>query len=181
MIRLEILYVYILAGLVTFFTLRSYLVKALKFVLQPSGPVYDFALVHFSLPLLIRKRKLWGPITRFQALVYLGYFAGTLVCNAIRVENLPIARSRAGAIAVVHLAILALFPRLSSGAAFFNVSLRTYRRVHVLVGAMGVFQSLLHIFLALRTTQFSLDVSTQLCGLMVADPLLISHIDLDPS
>lgn len=83
------------------------------------------------------------------------------------------ARSRAGSLAILHMASLTLFPQLSAGAAFFNMSLRVYRQVHVAFGIMGLLQSLLHIFLALRTTAFDLRVTSQRYGLSVSGQLLI--------
>jgi hypothetical protein len=110
----------------------------------------------FVLPFIIQRRRLWGPITRFQALIYLGYIAGTIVCNLIGVGDLSMARSRAGSLGILHITCLALFPQFSIGAAIFNISLRSYRQLHKMFGIMGTFQSLLYIFLALRTTKFNL-------------------------
>ncbi|KAF3391686.1 hypothetical protein F1880_007451, partial [Penicillium rolfsii] len=46
-------------------------------------------------------------------------------------------RSRVGSLATLYIASLAVFPRLSFGATFLNVSLKTYRRLHVSIYLNG--------------------------------------------
>lgn len=163
-----ILYLYIVAALAAFLGIKSYLVIALKFLLYPSGRFHNFISKHILLPHLFRRRRLWEPMTRLWAILHVIHFAGTIACNIIGVHDLTAARSRAGSLATLHMATLAVFPRLSFGAAFLNVSLQTHRRLHVSVGIMGVLQSLLHVILALQVTSFDLGVALQRFGFTVS-------------
>lgn len=67
-----------------------------------------------------------------------------------------------------HIALLAVFPQVSVGAAFLNVSLRTYRQLHLSFGIMAVLQSLVHVVLAIQVTSFDLNVTLQRYGFCVS-------------
>lgn len=163
-----ILYLYIVAALAAFFGIKSYVVIALKSLLYPSGRVHNFISKHILLPHLFRRRRLWEPMTRLWAILHVIHFAGTIACNIIGVHDLTAARSRAGSLATLHIASLAIFPRLSFGAAFLNMSLPIHRQLHVSLGIMGVLQSLLHVILALQVTLFDLKVAFQRYGFAVS-------------
>jgi hypothetical protein len=165
-----IIYIYVFAGLVAALYLQQYL----KFILHPRltspiGPVAGPIIRHLVLPFLLRRRSLWGPVTRLQAILHVLHFAGTIVCNIIGVPGLAGFRSRAGLLAILHLLPLTVIPQLSLGSAFFHISLQTYRKLHTSFGIMAIFQSVLHVIFAIQTTSFDFGVGTQRQGFIVSD------------
>lgn len=163
-----VLYLYIVAALATLLIFKSCLVAALKFLLYPSGPAADFVSRHILLPHLFRRRSLWGPMTRIRAFLHAAHLAATFACNIIGVEDISTARSRAGSLATLHIASLAVFSQLTFGAALLNISLPTQQHLHASVGVMGVFQSLLHVIFALQAISFDLRVTIQRYGFAVS-------------
>lgn len=162
------IYIFVVAALATFLLIRSYLAMALKFLLHPSGCVHDFLSKHILLPYLLRRRKFLGPITRLRAIFQAIHFAGTISCNVIGVHNLTAARSRAGSLAILHIASLAVFPHMGIGSAFLNMSRKTYHELHITLGTMAILQSLLHVGFALQVTPFDLSMETQRWGFSVS-------------
>lgn len=163
-----VLYLYIVAALATLLIFKSCLVAALKFLMYPSGPAADFVSRHILLPHLFRRRSLWGPMTRIRAFLHAAHLAATFACNIIGVEDISTARSRAGSLATLHIASLAVFSQLTFGAALLNISLPTQQHLHASVGVMGVFQSLLHVIFALQAISFDLRVTIQRYGFAVS-------------
>lgn len=159
MMNAFILYLYVVAGLATFLAIKRYLVIFLKFLLRPSGRVHDFLSRYILLPFLLRRRRLWGPMTRLRGSLHAMQLAATIACNVIAMQDLNQARDRAGSLATLHIALLAVFPQVSVGAVFLNVSLRTYRQLNASLGVMAVLQGLLHVILALQVTSFDLNVT----------------------
>ena len=164
-----LIYMYVFAGLAAALYLQQYL----KFILHPRltspvGLVNGPVIRHLVLPFLLRRRSLWGPMTRLQAFLYVLHFAGTIVCNIVGVPGLAGARSRAGLLAILHLLPLTVIPQLSLGSAFFHISLQTYHRLHTSFGIMAIFQSVLHVILAMQATPFDFGVGTQRQGFIVS-------------
>lgn len=54
-------------------------------------------------------------------------------------QDISQARDRARSLATLHTALLAIFPQVSVGATFVNMSLRTNRQLHVSLGVMAAF------------------------------------------
>lgn len=123
---------------------------------------------YLMLPYLIKRRRLWGPLTRCQALLYCIYSAGTIAANVTKAPTLEVARARAGSLAVLHISLLCTVPSLSLGASFFRLSLPTYRRLHRNIGLMTVLQSVLHVLLSIQIRQMNLHQSNQRYGLIVS-------------
>ncbi|KAI9037210.1 FAD-binding domain protein [Aspergillus affinis] len=73
------IYVYIAASLVAFLLVQRYLVRGVRYVINPRL-IYLFS-KHLILPYIFRRRRFWGPITRFDAITRTIYFAGTFACN----------------------------------------------------------------------------------------------------
>lgn len=169
-----VIYLYVVAGIATFLVIRKYLVIILRFILNPAGPIHEYFSRHVALPFLIRRRRVWGPITRLRAILIIAQLAATAPCNIVGVHNLVEARQRSGTLATIHIALLCLFPHASFGAALLYVSLSTYHQIHLSIGIMAMAQSLLHIVLALQGTNFNLSLRLFQSGLSVSTqiPLL---------
>jgi hypothetical protein len=163
-----VVYVYVIAGIATFLVIRRYLVIVLRFILHPTGPIQAYFSRHVALHFLIRRRRLWGPLTRLRAILIFTQLAATAPCNIVGVHNVIEARQRSGSLAVIHIALLCVFPHASFGAALLYVSLSTYHQIHISIGIMAIVQSLLHILLALQATSFDISLRLFQSGLTVS-------------
>ena len=164
-----ILYIYVLAGIAACLFVHKYF----KFIFHPRltspvGPINGPIMRCLVLPFLLQRRRFWGPMTRLRAITHLLHITGTLVCNTIQVPGLATARSRAGSLAILHLFPLAMVPHLSIGADIFGISLDSYRQLHTSFGIMAVFQSVLHVILAVHDISFDIEKKHQRHGFIVS-------------
>jgi hypothetical protein len=165
-----LVYLYVVVALLSLLFLQQY------FHPRPTSRIrriYRLFRRHITLPYLLRRRTPWGPITRLQAVIYSIYIGGTVTCNVFRATELDKARARAGSLALLHLSLLPVVPRLVFGAAFFGTSLHTYHQIHRAIGTMAIFQSVLHIILSIQTSPFDLQEVQQKNGLIVSNSILI--------
>jgi hypothetical protein len=105
-------------------------------------------------------------------MVYFIYIGGTVTCNILGATELDKARARAGSLALLHLSLLPVVPRLAFGAAFFGTSIHTYHQLHRGIGTMAIFQSVLHIILSIQISPFDLREVHQKNGLIVSNPVI---------
>lgn len=118
-------------------------------------------------PLLFRRRGLFGPITRWRAILIFVYWLGTFLCNVIGVKTLPQASKRAGVLSVLHLIPLLFSGRLSFAADLLGLSLRPYIRLHGLLGLMAFCQGLTHVLIHVTHNIFRITDAVQFSGLLV--------------
>ena len=161
-----LIYIYIAAGSAILLLFQRYLGQVIKFIFNPR--LFYLFFRHIFLPYIFQRRRLWGPITRLQALLHSIHFGGTLACNIVGVSGLAAARSRSGSLAVLHFVPMALVPNFSLAAKFIRISLSTYRRLHSALGYMAFFQGILHVILALQVMRFDLNDRLQKYGFMVS-------------
>jgi hypothetical protein len=160
-----LIYLYVMLGIAVFLFLQQY------FRPRPTSRIhslYGLFIRHLKLPYIVKRRTLFGPLTRLQAISYGCFIVGTITCNIIKVPTLQAARGRAGALAILHLALISIVPCLSLGATFFGVSLPTFYKLHWSIGVMGAFQSLLHVLLSVRLTPLNLQDTDQRDGFIVS-------------
>lgn len=161
-----VIYRFVAAGIAGLLLLRRFWAPLIKYVFNPRlGHIF---FKHLALPYLFRRRRLWGPLTRLDAILYTVYLGGTFTCNILGVSNFAEASLRAGSLAVLHLLPVVFVPQLSIAAEIFGLSLSTYRRLHRVLGFMSIVQSALHVVFALQNWAFDLANKFHRYGLMVS-------------
>lgn len=168
-----LIYIYIAAGLALLLFIQRYLGQVIKFIFNPR--LFYLFFRHIVLPYIFQRQRLWGPITRLQALLHSIHFGGTLACNIIGVSGLAAAQSRSGSLAVLHFIPMALVPKFSLAAKLIGISLSTYRRLHSALGYMAFLQGILHVILALQAIRFDLNDRLQKYGFVVSFRVLKSR------
>ncbi|CAG8085322.1 unnamed protein product [Penicillium salamii] len=159
------IYICVLATIAGLIFLQQY------FNPQPSSRIrhlYNVVTRFIILPYIFRRRKFWGPITVFNLVIHSIFIAGTAVCNIFGASDVDTARQRAGSIALIHLCVLVVVPRSAFGAAFFGISIRTYNQLHRSIGVMAMFQSLLHVLLAIKMKSLDLNDIKERNGFIVS-------------
>lgn len=92
---------------------------------------------------------------------HLLHYATTAICNAYEVRTTTEAASRAGKIAVVHLAILLAAPQPNVAAALLSTSTGCALKLHMAIGIMATLQGSIHAVLLCRTINL-MSLSAQL-------------------
>jgi len=128
-----------------------------------------FLLKHVLYPVLIRRRRFTKSVNRGFAVFTVIYWAGTVACNWIGVDNISEAGLRAGTLSTLNFVPLLFVNRLSFGADLLGVSLRTYHLMHGSIGVMAFLQGLFHVIIVLRQSPLRLQDAVQVCGFVVSD------------
>lgn len=105
-------------------------------------------------------------------LLTISYFAGTIVCNVIRVRSLSDAGVRAGHLSLINLIPMYLSGGYEFGAYLLGVSLETYGAIHRIVGVMAVTQATIHVVIMVRTEVVSTANNSHLYGILVCHNFL---------
>jgi hypothetical protein len=72
-------------------------------------------------------------------MVYFIYIGGTIIYNILGAIELDKARARARSLALLHLSLLPMVPRLAFSTAFFRTSIHTYHQLYRGIGTMAIF------------------------------------------
>jgi len=131
------------------------------------------ALKRLLYPFILRRRRLFGPLTRLEALVHLLHWGATVACNVIGVSTTTQAGSRAGSLAIIHLIPLFFGSRLSFAADLLGITLRTYVHMHGSIGVMEILQTLVHVVLVIKSSAFDLQVAMQRYGFIACFPRVL--------
>ena len=118
-------------------------------------------------PILVRRRRFFSPITRWQVLWTAVYWGLTAVCNVVGVNTVVQAGNRAGSLSVLHLIPLLFTGRLSFAASLLGLSWQSYVRLHSSVGVIAFLQGLIHTLIFITHNTFRLQDAQQFYGFLV--------------
>jgi hypothetical protein len=102
--------------------------------------------------------------------------AANAFCNILGVYNWPQAGSRAAIFSVINLLPLLLAGQLSLAADLIGIILRSYIRIHGIVGYMVFAQTLARILIVVKTTAIVFKDNLHFYGLLIrllSDPQYI--------
>lgn len=139
--RVLIVYAVTLAALISLPRLRH----RWPTVFRASSRCGAFCVKHGSLPLVLRRRPLIGPITRLQVLTHVLYGAGTLVANLAHIRNRSDAASRAASLSVLHLVFVLVSVHQSLTADVLSLSRSACHRLFQSMAWMAGIQALVHV------------------------------------
>lgn len=122
---------------------------------------------HVVYPILLKRTRLFPPVTRLFVLLNLLYWAGTLVYNFFHISSLATAGQRAGILAVINFALTIMFWSLTTAASLLGFAPRSAHVVHGSLGIMALLQAVVHVAVQLQLFPFSTSDTTQLSGLLV--------------
>ena len=137
-------------GLFVFLLLRSLLFSRIllyirRIIVRTYRLVALFVLKHLVYPFFFKRRRFFGPATRWRVILHLAHWAGTAVGASIGTESLLQAGSRAATLSVVHLVPLFLGGHLSFAADMLGLSYNTFRLIHGSLGLTGCVLAFFHV------------------------------------
>lgn len=129
---------------------------------------------HFSYPLVLKRHRLLGPLTRAHLFYYVSYLGVNVFCGTFRVSNIADVGTRAGNLSLINVMPSYLAYHLSFMSDMLGLSLRAYRTVHATTGVMSVTLGLVHtgIIIAKKPELKLFRASGQLFGSLVRSVLL---------
>ena len=104
-----------------------------------------FVLKHLVYPFFFKRRRFFGPATRWRVILHLAHWAGTALSASIGIESLLQAGSRAATLSVIHLVPLFFGGHLSFAADMLGLSYNTFRLIHGSLGLTACVLASFHI------------------------------------
>ena len=129
-----------------------------------------FIFKYLIYPILIRRRRMLGPCTYWEAFATLLHWSLTAICNLVGVRDISDFGTRAGTLSIIHLIPLLFSDRLSFAADLLGLSLRTYTAIHGSVGVMAILQGFLHSIVFVTHGTFRMREQRQFYGFLVRVP-----------
>jgi hypothetical protein len=172
-----LIYTYAATGFMMSFMVQRYAAYCLRFLLNP-----ELLLLferHVIRRRLWRRRTLWGPMGFFRMFLHILHIAGTLVCNAVGVNNWSEASLRAGSLALLHMIPTLISPHLSLVAHYVGVPIPTMNLFHTSSGFMVLLQSAIHVIITVKTVSFDVTNRQMQHGLVVSLPCIAARFMTD--
>jgi hypothetical protein len=110
---------------------------------------------HLTLPVLVRRHRIFGPWTRAGALLHVSYVAINIVLVFFRTESLVDSGRRAGEMALINMIFPLSAAHLSFLADLLGISWHTCRKIHRATGWLVVAMLSFHIIAELQSQTFS--------------------------
>ncbi|KAL4889156.1 hypothetical protein BDV59DRAFT_210473 [Aspergillus ambiguus] len=110
---------------------------------------------HLTLPLVVRRHRLWGPWSRASVLQNLSFIAVNVFLVLFPMGSLSNASYRAGELALINLIYPLSTIHLSHLADLLGITLRTCRKIHGMTGCVGAALLSFHAVAAMQVSEFS--------------------------
>lgn len=135
-----------------------------------SSRVRPFLLRH-----VIYARPYWhflglGCTSRTHLILMVLYFAGTGICNVVRVDSVQDAGKRAAKLSLINLFPMFLGGGYEFSARLLGVSLHSYGFLHRLFALVALLEALAHVIIVARSRLISWANEMQFYGLLVSFP-----------
>lgn len=135
-----------------------------------SSRVRPFLLRH-----VIYARSYWrflrfGCTSRTHLIFTVIYFAGTGVCNVVRVHSVQDAGKRAAKLSLINLFPMFLGGGYEFAARLLGISLQSYGFLHRTFALVALFEALAHVIIVARSRLISWENEMQFYGLLVSFP-----------
>lgn len=99
---------------------------------------------YLEYPYALRRHKHLGPWTRLEVLLMITYVGANSICLSFGVSSLADSGIRAGHLSLANLLPLFLGPHLSFLADLIGISVKSFRKIHLVVASMIYVLTLFH-------------------------------------